>query len=27
VVNGPAARPLPSFPARIEGQEVVITVG
>jgi cytochrome b6-f complex iron-sulfur subunit len=27
VVNGPAARPLPAFPARIEGQEVVITVG
>jgi Rieske Fe-S protein len=27
VVNGPASRPLPSFPARIEGQEVVITIG
>lgn len=27
VVNGPAERPLPSFPARIEGQQVVITVG
>jgi cytochrome b6-f complex iron-sulfur subunit len=27
VVNGPAVRPLPSFPARIEGQEVVITIG
>ena len=27
VLNGPAARPLPSFPARIEGQEVVITIG
>jgi Rieske Fe-S protein len=26
VVNGPAPRPLPSFPARIDGQEVVITV-
>jgi len=27
VVNGPAARALPAFPARIDGQEVVITVG
>jgi len=27
VVNGPAARALPTFPARIDGQEVVITVG
>ena len=27
VVNGPAERPLPSFPARIDGQQVVITVG
>lgn len=27
VVNGPADRPLPSFPARIEGQEVAITIG
>jgi Rieske Fe-S protein len=27
VVNGPAVRSLPSFPARIEGQQVVITVG
>ncbi|HEV7502049.1 MAG TPA: Rieske 2Fe-2S domain-containing protein [Vicinamibacteria bacterium] len=26
VVNGPADRPLPSFPARIDGQEVVITI-
>ena len=26
VVNGPAARPLPSFPARIVGSEVVITI-
>ncbi len=26
VVNGPAERPLPSFPARIDGQQVVITV-
>jgi Rieske Fe-S protein len=26
VVNGPAVRPLPSFPARIEGTEVVISV-
>ena len=24
VVNGPAQRPLPSFPARIEGAQVVI---
>jgi Rieske Fe-S protein len=27
VVNGPAVRPLASFPARIDGQQVVITVG
>jgi cytochrome b6-f complex iron-sulfur subunit len=27
VVNGPAVRPLPSFPARIEGTEVVIGLG
>ncbi len=27
VVNGPADRPLPSFPARIEGEEVVVTLG
>jgi len=27
VVNGPAVRALPSFPARIDGQEVVITIG
>ena len=27
VVNGPADRPLPSFPARIDGTEVVITIG
>jgi Rieske Fe-S protein len=27
VVNGPALRPLPSFPARIDGLQVVITVG
>src|SRR5262245_19757949 len=27
VVNGPAERPLPSFPARIDGQQVVVTVG
>jgi Rieske Fe-S protein len=26
VVNGPASRPLPSYPARIEGTEVTITV-
>ena len=26
VVNGPADRPLPSFPAKIDGQEVVITI-
>jgi Rieske Fe-S protein len=26
VINGPAARPLPSFPARIVGGEVVITI-
>jgi Rieske Fe-S protein len=26
VVNGPAPGPLPSFPARIDGAEVVITV-
>jgi Rieske Fe-S protein len=26
VVNGPAPSPLPSFPARIDGGEVVITV-
>jgi Rieske Fe-S protein len=26
VVNGPATRPLPFFPARIEGTEVVISV-
>ena len=26
VVNGPAPAPLPSFPARIDGEEVVITV-
>jgi Rieske Fe-S protein len=26
VVNGPAARPLPSFPTRIDGSEVVITL-
>jgi Rieske Fe-S protein len=27
VVNGPAARPLSTFPAAISGNEVVITVG
>lgn len=27
VVNGPAVLPLPSFPARIEGAEVVISIG
>jgi Rieske Fe-S protein len=27
VVNGPAVRALPSVPARIDGQEVVITIG
>jgi cytochrome b6-f complex iron-sulfur subunit len=26
VVNGPATAPLQSFPARIEGNEVVVTV-
>jgi Rieske Fe-S protein len=26
VVMGPAARPLPTFPARIEGSEVVVTL-
>jgi cytochrome b6-f complex iron-sulfur subunit len=26
VVNGPALRPLPSFPARIDGEQVVITL-
>jgi Rieske Fe-S protein len=26
VINGPAARPLPSFPARIVGDEVIITI-
>lgn len=26
VVNGPAERPLPSYPARIEGNNVVITL-
>jgi len=26
VVNGPAAQPLPSFPARIEAGEVVVTL-
>lgn len=26
VINGPAARPLPSYPARIEGGEVVVTL-
>ena len=26
VVNGPAARPLASFPAQIEGNEVVVTL-
>lgn len=26
VVNGPADRPLPSFPARIEGNEVVVSL-
>jgi Rieske Fe-S protein len=27
VVNGPAPSPLPSFPARIDGEQVVVTVG
>jgi Rieske Fe-S protein len=27
VLNGPAVLPLPAFPARIQGTEVVITVG
>lgn len=27
VVNGPATRPLPSYRARIDGEQVVITVG
>ncbi len=26
VINGPASRPLPTYPARIEGQSVVISV-
>lgn len=27
VVNGPATRPLPSFPAQIQGSLVVVTIG
>jgi Rieske Fe-S protein len=27
VVNGPAERPLQDFPARIDGNQVVVTVG
>lgn len=27
VVTGPATRPLPAFPARIEGEEILITIG